>query len=277
MTRAPIAIGAVGGSGTRVIAAIMRDAGIDIGRDLNRSLDNLWFTLLFKQREICDITDAEFIRRVSIFQAAMTGDRPFMTEDYSIVSQLAAKDRIHHPASWLRERADNLLFEIDSAKEARTWGWKEPNTHIVVNRLASAIPGLRYVHVARNGLDMAFSRNQNQLQLWGDLALGGDLAMTPRHSLKYWCWVHRRILHIGKALKSRFLFLRFEDLCRNPEAEIRTLLSFASVPPDADLVRRSVDMIVPPASIGRHKNHPLDAFDTDDIEFVRQLGFEVGP
>ena len=43
----PVVIRGIGGSGTRVVAAILRDAGIYLGNDLNVPLNNLSFTLLF--------------------------------------------------------------------------------------------------------------------------------------------------------------------------------------------------------------------------------------
>jgi hypothetical protein len=70
MTHAPIAIGGVGGSGTRAVAAILRDVGIDIGSDLNNTLDSPWFTSLFKQPGIWSGSEADLKRRASIFQAA---------------------------------------------------------------------------------------------------------------------------------------------------------------------------------------------------------------
>ena len=43
-----IAIGALGGSGTRAVAQVFLEAGIYMGDDLNRANDNLIFTRLFK-------------------------------------------------------------------------------------------------------------------------------------------------------------------------------------------------------------------------------------
>ncbi len=45
----PVVIGGVGGSGTRVVAAILSTLGFHLGNDLNESMDNLWTTLLFKR------------------------------------------------------------------------------------------------------------------------------------------------------------------------------------------------------------------------------------
>lgn len=53
---APTAIGGLGGSGTRVFAALLQEAGIYIGDCLNEPLDNLWFTVLIK-RSVLDKTD----------------------------------------------------------------------------------------------------------------------------------------------------------------------------------------------------------------------------
>ena len=69
--QAPIAIGGVGGSGTRVIASILKEVGIYIGGDLNHANDNLWFTLLFKHRDALNLNNTEFNKRLAIFEAAM--------------------------------------------------------------------------------------------------------------------------------------------------------------------------------------------------------------
>jgi hypothetical protein len=66
------AVGGIGGSGTRLIAGLLREVGFDIGPDLNESLDNLTFTLLFKWRAMGDLDDARFADLWRIFEDAMT-------------------------------------------------------------------------------------------------------------------------------------------------------------------------------------------------------------
>ena len=46
---APIVIGGIGGSGTRVVTQLLQSLGFDMGSDLNESLDDLGFTALFKR------------------------------------------------------------------------------------------------------------------------------------------------------------------------------------------------------------------------------------
>ena len=273
---APVAVGGLGGSGTRVVAQILREAGIAIGGDLNDSLDNLWFTLLFKHRGILQMPDDRFRRLVAIFVAAMSGGGcPTTSPDPAMVDELAAQDRIQHDSKWLRARAESLRRALAKPVGTSRWGWKEPNTHMVVDRLAAELPGMKYIHVARNGLDMAYSSNQNQLQLWGPAVLGADHAMTPRNALRFWCWAHARIVGIGERMKPRFLFVRLEDLCAVPEAEIRKILTFAGVKVDAMLLDRAAKHVVPPKSIGRYRTHSAEVFDPGDVAFARKLGFEV--
>src|SRR5205085_158546 len=113
-------------------------------------------------------------------------------------------------------------------------GWKEPNTHIFLDRLQSAFPEMKYIQVMRNGLDMAYSSNQNQLRLWGPFIFGTrDYEVNPRWSLKYWCLVHHRIQSIGKTMPGRFLLLNYDDFCSSPQKGLHDLLDFLKVAVDA--------------------------------------------
>ena len=52
---APVVVGGVGGSGTRVIAQLLQSLDFDMGSDLNESLDDLSFTALFKRPSLWPI------------------------------------------------------------------------------------------------------------------------------------------------------------------------------------------------------------------------------
>ncbi len=60
-TPPPVVIGGVGGSGTRLIAQILKDLGYFMGNDLNEANDNLLFPLLFKRIEILSSSEEEFL------------------------------------------------------------------------------------------------------------------------------------------------------------------------------------------------------------------------
>ena len=81
----PIGVGGVGGSGTRLIAAILQELGFYLGRDLNEPLDNLWFTLLFKRQAALDWSYTEFARVLEIFKKAMCGGGELLPEEIRVI------------------------------------------------------------------------------------------------------------------------------------------------------------------------------------------------
>lgn len=272
MTRrsvSPVAVGGVGGSGTRVVADALQQCGWYLGSDLNEAGDNLWFTLLFKHLDAVSMPDAGFDRLVDIFVSRMRSGRVAGTGVEQVVGPLGDRVSEQHSGEWLAERAGRLL-DPDRGAMGGSWGWKEPNTHLVLDRLDRAIADLRYVHVARSGLDMALSDNQNQPRLWGAL-LGAPYDGTQRASLRYWCAAHRRVRSIGEAMGDRFLFVRYEDLCGDPQRELRRLFEFCGIS-DPD---RSADLLAarvrPPSAPGRGLH--ATGFDPDDVAYVASLGF----
>ena len=137
-----------------------------------------------------------------------------------------------------------------------------------------AYKNMKYIHVARNGLDMAHSRNQNQLRLWGRYFLNEKFDITPYYSLKYWCIVHKRVIQIGESMKDNFLFLNYDQLCVNPEEGIKQLLDFLGEKPDS-LMPHLVTLVKRPDSIGRFRLHGTEMFAEEDIAFVKSLMFDV--
>ncbi len=273
----PVAIGGVGGSGTRLIARIARELGFFMGADLNEAGDNLWFTLLFKRRELLSAgADADFSEVVEIFSKVMSGGGLLSDGQVRRVRQLARDDRVQHPAAWLAERADALLAGLDAARLGSAWGWKEPNTHVFLDRLQARFPTLKYIHVMRHGVDMALSANQNQLLLWGSQFLGQpDVSPTPRLSLAYWCVVHRRVMLLGERMPDRFMLLNYDAFCADPRSGLDGLLRFLGRSVSSEGADRLLALVRPPESIGRHAQSDADAFDRADLDFVRALGYEL--
>ena len=179
----------------------------------------------------------------------------------------------------LAQRADSFMRPETISDSAHRWGWKEPNTHIVLDRLIQHMPNMKYIHVVRNGLDMAYSSNQNQLVNWGEFILGKPIEMTPSSSLQYWCAMHRRVLEIGTQMgDSQFMWLNYDALCSHPQQELPKLLQFLEVGDrSTNAVKLLLKHIKPPASQGRFKAQGIRHFSTDDIAFVKQLGFDIGP
>src|SRR5580658_3856252 len=111
-----VAVGGVGGRGTRLGAALLQILGYYIGDDLNESLDNLWFTLLFKRRSILMECRADLFTLVSLFFSRMSGEMNFSGEEHARVLRLARDGRLQHPQEWLRQRAESFLSGTGSRR-----------------------------------------------------------------------------------------------------------------------------------------------------------------
>lgn len=218
----PNTIGATGGSGTRVVAHIVREGGMFTGTDLNAYEDALPFGE-YSDRWINDFVQA--------------------------AGQPAPPDLLAR----MRDDLDALVRSHlgDLPPSARVWGWKEPRSIYLVPFFDAAMPSLRFLHFLRDGRDMAFSENQNQLVKHGDALLGDDLQKekTPIRSIAVWSRVNTAAADYGETrLGERYLRVRFEDLCAQPAETVRAIYDFFGLDGDAEAAAAAVR---PPDTLGR--------------------------
>jgi hypothetical protein len=271
----PVVIGGIGGSGTRLIAQCLKEMNFFIGSDLNVANDNLWCALLFNWVEIVNSPDNEFNELVSIMIKGMTGYGRFSSNQVDMINRLASLDGGQHQIRWLQKRAKSLLSTKYILETNANWGWKFPPIHIVVDRLIKSIPQLKYIHVMRNGLDMAYSHNQNQLRTWGKYILNFDYEVTPYYSLKYWCIVHQRALNICNPLGKNFLLLNYDDFVLNPKNGAKELFQFLELKITETDINKISRLVKFPKSIGRFKKYDINIFDESDLAFVIKMGFST--
>jgi hypothetical protein len=207
----PGVIGATGGSGTRVLARVVRRGGMYVGSDLNRSDDALDFAAF---------SDRWIDRRER-------GETPG-----ELVAELRA-----------------LVARQHAEAGGRPWGWKEPRSLYLLPLLDEQLPGLRFLHVVRDGRDMALSSNQVQLRKHGDAVLGPGDDPEPLRSIALWREVNSRAADVGERMGGRYLRLRFEDLCAEPAARVAEVLQFFGL--EGDAAQIAAEEVQAPPSLGR--------------------------
>jgi hypothetical protein len=287
----PIIIGGVGGSGTRVVAEIMRHSGVFLGNNLTDALDNLWFTALFKRHDLFEEgslkpNKAEIMRGLDIFTAAMVGGIFSSVELLNRV--LAYTQNISENSYYNNEFEDyikdwpsfihNIVFIRESMDDYAQWGFKEPNSHIFLEELSDYYCTMKYVHVVRNGLDMAYSKNQIQFNFWGEMF--GVRSLSPDHdpenSFRYWTAANQRAINIGgRMLEDRFLLLRYESLCNSPKAEIKRLADFADLSLSHEALTEIIKIPSPQPSIDRYKKHDISWLNDEDTKSLCKLGYTI--
>lgn len=232
---APLVIGGMGGSGTRVFREVAAEAGyrmLSANALLRRLLrhdphDNLLLRKLFYSRWI---------------------DR-------------YRRDELG-PLGRARMRAElrTLLFLSGPTRYGRgRWGWKNPRTIFLLPLLNEMYPDLRFVHVVRDGRDIAFTPNFGYRRHQGHLIDAREETL-PDPVRKGLLWARTNDLgrHAGETfLRGRYHLARFEDMVRDPEGEARRLFAFLQGGDEA-AVERVAAYVRRPSSFERWRGQPRD-------------------
>lgn len=216
----PCVMGATGGSGTRVFARIAEAGGMWIGADRNASED------------------------------AMPIER--FLAGWLIPYWKGGGDQPPHPAPLgMDEALETALAEqFAGALPQQPLGWKNPRNIYILSFLAQRFPDLRFIHVVRDGRDMALSSNQGQLVSFSDVLLSQEEQQWPQaeRSIALWSLINGWAERIGRGMGPAYLRIRFEDLCADPVSVTRQIFRFFELPGDP---RRSARLVEAPASLGR--------------------------
>lgn len=236
---APIAIGGVGGSGTRLAAEILNELGFYIGTSLNSALDNLWFTILFKRPRWYSEPPphSELCRAIILFRRAMIeGLSANVTQSEAALIRALAEEgeSFLRPTGARREDGEHLIGSVGYDRSRYIgWGWKEPNTHVFLEALCRELEGLKYIHVIRHGLDMAFSTNRQQAMNWGrwfGLEEERTRKLDAGAMLDYWISANENAIRTGTTLlRERFFLLSYDDFLQTPYDEVTRLLGFLDI------------------------------------------------
>jgi hypothetical protein len=257
---APVIVGGVGGSGTRIIAEILKQSGIFMGSLLNVANDNMQLAKKFPyMRDI--IQDRESI------------NQQFLMKVIHLLNWKSSYEKTI--VNRTLEQFEKLMF-IDYQKrkeEYNGWGWKVPGNYFILKHTATRYKDLKYIHIMRNGLDMAFSSNQNQLTNWGKFyGVDKKNLSLPRASLNFWYAANKRaILDAKELLNNNFLLIRFEELCFNPEKIITDILNFINI--DDLNLSELIKLVKIPDTIDRYKNSDLTVFNKEDFNKLKELGY----
>lgn len=283
-TAPSISIGALGGSGTRMVAQLFRHAGVFMGHQLNMALDNLDFTQFVLARSpIAQQSYTQFAEYTS--QARLTGSQRIYLWHSAIAAwRLTYPYTRHHDAHWrwhLRTFIRQQYRDIwHPAPVPPYWGWKEPNTHIILPDLLETFPTLQYIHIIRHGLDMAFSSNRNQLWRWG---ADFGITVSPTDSeqliamaqLEYWIKTTERIEALQQHYPGRIAIYRLDDFWETPVQTINACFDHARVPLTAAMLDTLITIPQPPSDPHRYRQYKLSMFTRTQLDAVTSRNFEI--
>lgn len=224
----PVVIGAMGGSGTRVLVPILQLAGYWMGNWINPKTEDTMAT-----RHLLQIAFKQLIEQKN-------------DVDPQLITLFSRLIQAH------RHGMPNLNGP---------WGWKNPRSMWIIPFLASLYPDMKFIHVVRDGRDMALSKNHNLLNKHGDYLLH-----NPRKThnalelqIELWCKGNRTAMHDGQTyLGKNYLLLKYECLCQQPVATLNQLFSHLAITPSKTVLERATTLLET-EYIGRwqRSDHPL--------------------
>jgi hypothetical protein len=230
-------------SGSRMLAELLSSAGVFMGSHLNESRDSL---------DVFELVDY------------------LVTHYYPDYSPLWDAGRAADgKLAELLERVFTRHLQDAGAGASMRWGWKLCETVYIVPVLDYCFPGSRYVHLIRDGRDVAFCNHRGpDRDFWrkvyfntGRIRTFAGLRLTPlayrrkSHFFNALHWVNS--VSVGRAfgamLRERYVEVRYEDLCLHFAETARRLVDALELPcPEETLGAFRTGVYG--SSIGKHRS-----------------------
>lgn len=206
-------------SGSRLLAGLVAEAGVFLGAHQNESRDSLDFLDLVQHLVLTYYPDYS-----PLWDGRAAGD---------LVLPHLARDVVErHLQGFPRRRG-------------RRWGWKLCETAYILPVVDFLFPRARYIHLIRDGRDVAFSNhrapdndlwrkiyfNTDRIRSWQRLALTARGYRRRSHIYNAVHWANSVLVgrSYGMMLRERHLEVRYEDLCLDFEQTAGRVLRFIGV------------------------------------------------
>ena len=140
---------------------------------------------------------------------------------------------------------------------SRRWGFKEPRTLLILPFLDELFPSMRFVHVIRDGRDIALGNPFVFGNHYIDAFLSeGEKGLPPEEKMiLFWGRGNLKSMEYGtRVMGDRYLLMKWEDLCGQPREKGLELLEFSECKRDA--IESVMPLIKRPSSMGRWKTYP---------------------
>lgn len=229
-------------SGSRFIARLAQDQGIFMGAELNESLDALPFLPLVEHAVLEHYPAYEMLRRAQEWPPTARA-----LVDAALDAHLAG----HRPG--------------------QPWGWKLCETVYILPLVATLFPGARFVHLIRDGRDVAFSDHVSpELPFWRKVYFGNDAVISWRgmaldneaylersdlYNARHWLESVRLGRNYGAMLGEAYCEVSYEELCARPDLVGARLMEFLGLPLDRMALAVTAQG-VRTAAIGKFRHRP---------------------
>ena len=269
----PLIIVGMHRSGTSLLARLLNDLGIHMGAWLSRDAEAVFFQKI--NRRIYSHVNAHW------------------AEPENILSAMQSQEFIQKQSSEIREKFSGtspvtgryfrkLDWQERIQKPDFFWGWKDPRTALVIPIWYQVFPQARWVHIIRNGIDVATSlylrafRQQNKWIRKFYRFDFSDRTLDFEYCFRLW---EIYLNSISKAFTeinpNLILQIHYEDLLQEPEDNLSKILEFLqyeSSPKEIKRVCTQIDRSKIHNSKSRDKHKKLIT-ELPSSNWMRELGY----
>jgi hypothetical protein len=241
----PILIGGNGHSGTRIFAQLLEHNGIFMG--------------------VPRVTRSYYSYDLHVFDLLNHWIEPY-------VYKRLDPDKLETMQKQFRRRL-RLFFPI----RQNAWGWKNPRSMLMLPVYHKLFPDLKFIHVIRDGRDITVGNEFAVDNPYANAFLSESEQALPSHERMMLFWGRSNetaMNYCREHLPDTYLFVRWEDLCRNPESVTRRILGFINR--DLDKLESTAAMVKLPRSIGRWKKAEpelRDAVNRAGSDYLSKFGY----
>lgn len=242
-TEVPVIIFNKSHSGSRMLAELVAASGVFLGSHVNESYDSL---------DLLELVNALVENYYPDYGPLWNPKMPADTK----LADLACRAFNSH---------------LGGVARSASWGWKLCETVYILPVLNYCFPGARYIHLIRDGRDVAFCDHRApDNPFWRKVYFNTHRIrtfrgrrLTPqsyrRNSAIYNAlhWQNSVTLgrNFGMMLRDQYMEVRYEDLCLNFEATARRVLDFINAPRPDDALH-AVQSKVYVTSVGKYQQQP---------------------
>lgn len=242
----PVVVMGRGHSGTRLLAGILVHLGVEMGTDLTRH----------RSGDVLDRSFQQHIRKVAVrcVDPRRAGETGFME------------------LNRFKKAAFGYYRRLDPGP--RPWGWKFPETYLVGPYVRATFPTARYIHLLRDGRDLAFKAHLTDLprhRLARAILRQQRALKDPRHlqAAKSWALQVELFDRFGRKLGAdQLLEVRFEKLLAAPGEEANRICRFLGLEMTADCCRY-LERVIDPVRASQYLR--------EDPARVREVEQAIGP
>jgi hypothetical protein len=202
----PLLIMGMHRSGTSMLAQIMHRSGVFMGSDFTAYYESNLF-----QR-----TNEQLLKQCKAswdFPATTTQDPDFSERGF--ITEYASATRKPH-----------LLVALLLQKK---WGWKDPRNTFTLGSWLHIFPGLKAIHIVRNGIDTSLSLYERNMMLQPKTKWHSSKLSTLTSCFQLWEEYVIQAQQWQSRLGDRYLQVKYEDLIDHKQELIAAIKSFCGV------------------------------------------------